>query len=231
MAYSIGQLRRDQISQYTIPLMSSFVLEDYTTDTGVVLFKDKAMNLSGGQVESEYSYYLRFKIKQLPDTAQIFTIRLEKTDQTVDNIQTLKTVTVEAGTTTTTVEFVFNPNSAYQKIIFQLTRTGSDYYIDAGDGYSGRVAEIKIEAYERIKNVIEDFLSSQYSGLTSLKKIGIQGPPGLIFVIDGEEIKIGRSGIYELYNDNIAITYIGFILKDSEITQGGKDYFIMDFKY
>ena len=42
---------------------------------------------------------------------------------------------------------------------------------------------------------------------------------------------VGRSGIYELYYDDITIKSIGFILKESLITQDGLDYFIMDFKY
>ena len=52
-----------------------------------------------------------------------------------------------------------------------------------------------------------------------------------MFVLDGEEIRIGRTGVYELYNDNIEISYIGFIIKDSLFTQSGKDFFVMDFKY
>ena len=48
--------------------------------------------------------------------------------------------------------------------------------------------------------------------------------------INGEEIRIGRTGIYEL-NNGITVQYIGFIVKESDFTQDGKDYFIMDFQY
>ena len=35
----------------------------------------------------------------------------------------------------------------------------------------------------------------------------------------------------ELYNNDITISYVAFVIKDSLFTQDGKDYFIMDFKY
>ena len=44
-------------------------------------------------------------------------------------------------------------------------------------------------------------------------------------------MKIGKSGVYELYNTDISVSYIGFVLKDSAVTQDGQDFFIMDFKY
>ena len=44
--------------------------------------------------------------------------------------------------------------------------------------------------------------------------------------INGEEIRIGRTGIYEL-NNGITVQYIGFIVKESDFTQDGKDYFII----
>ena len=46
--------------------------------------------------------------------------------------------------------------------------------------------------------------------------------------INGEQIRIGKSGIYEL-NNGIMISFIGFIPKQSESNK--LDYFIMDFEY
>ena len=190
------------------------------------------MYLTGASVvNSTYSYYLRFEVAQRADLPQDFIVKLKSDEVSVDNVQEVRRLSVKKGTGRTTFELIFNPNSTYNQIVFELERLADDFYLSNGDGKSGRIMNVNILSFERITNVITGYLSQHYSGLTSLKKIGIQGPPGMMFVIDGEEIKIGRSGIYELYNDNINITYIGFIVKNSSFTQDGKDYFIMDFKY
>ena len=72
-------------------------------------------------------------------------------------------------------------------------------------------------------NVI-DFLSPSISGNRILKQIGIQGPPGLLMSINGEEIRIGRSGLYEI-TYGINTTFIGFIVEADE------KYFILDYQY
>ena len=48
--------------------------------------------------------------------------------------------------------------------------------------------------------------------------------------INGEEIHIGRSGVYELYF-NISVDFLGFVIKKSSQTQDGLDYFILDYQY
>lgn len=78
-------------------------------------------------------------------------------------------------------------------------------------------------------NII-DILTSTY-GLTELIRIGIQGPTGLMMSINGEQIKIGKTGIYELNDINIKITYLGFALKENALNVDGYDNFILDFEY
>lgn len=227
---NIGQLVRSQIDSYTIPL--SYRKDLIRNENGIVDFYDQCMYLSGANtVSALYSYYLKFEVKQLPDSVQNFTLKLQSDDITVDNVQNIRTFTVKQGVESTVFELIFNPNSNYNQIIFELKRLALDFYIDNGDSTSGRIMNIKILQFERVINVISSYLAKKYSGLVSLKKIGIQAPPGLLFCIDGEEIRVGSSGIYELYNEDITVFYIGFIIKDSLYTQNGKDFFIMDFKY
>ena len=57
-----------------------------------------------------------------------------------------------------------------------------------------------------------------------LKKIGIQARPSFLMCINKQEIRIGRSGIFEV-NNGVEITSIGFVPK------GADDYFIMDYEY
>lgn len=230
MSYNIGQLRRNQISSYSTAL--SYRQDLIRNENSIIDFYDQCMYLSGANIVSSiYSYYLKFEVTQLPEVIQEFSIKLQSDEVTVDNIQNIRSFVVKQGLGTTTFELIFTPNSNYNQIVFELKRMALDFYTDNGDGTSGRIMNIKILQFDRVVNVISSYLAKNFSGMTSLKKIGIQGPPGLLFCIDGEEIRIGRSGIYELYNEDIAISYMGFIIKDSLFTQDGKDFFIMDFKY
>lgn len=228
--YQIGQLRRNQINSYSTAL--SYRQDLIRNENSIIDFYDQCMYLSGANIVSSiYSYYLKFEVTQLPEVIQEFSIKLQSDEVTVDNIQNIRSFVVKQGLGTTTFELIFTPNSNYNQIIFELKRMALDFYTDNGDGTSGRIMNIKILQFDRVINVISSYLAKNFPGMTSLKKIGIQGPPGLLFCIDGEEIRIGRSGIYELYNEDITISYIGFIIKDSLFTQDGKDFFIMDFKY
>lgn len=230
MSYNIGQLRRNQINSYSTAL--SYRQDLIRNENSIIDFYDQCMYLSGANIVSSiYSYYLKFEVTQLPEVIQEFSIKLQSDEVTVDNIQNIRSFVVKQGLETTTFELIFTPNSNYNQIVFELKRMALDFYTDNGDGTSGRIMKIKILQFDRVINVISSYLAKNFPGMTSLKKIGIQGPPGLLFCIDGEEIRIGRSGIYELYNEDITISNIGFIIKDSLFTQDGKDFFIMDFKY
>lgn len=230
MSYNIGQLRRNQINSYSTAL--SYRQDLIRNENSIIDFYDQCMYLSGANIVSSiYSYYLKFEVTQLPEVIQEFSIKLQSDEVTADNIQNIRSFVVKQGLGTTTFELIFTPNSNYNQIIFELKRMALDFYTDNGDGTSGRIMNINILQFDRVINVISSYLTKNFPGMTSLKKIGIQGPPGLLFCIDGEEIRIGRSGIYELYNEDITISYIGFIIKDSLFTQDGKDFFIMDFKY
>lgn len=80
-----------------------------------------------------------------------------------------------------------------------------------------------------ITNIIDTFASTY--GLTELIRIGVQGPTGLMMSINGEQIRIGKTGIYELNDINIKITYLGFALKENVLNVDGYDNFILDFEY
>ena len=229
--YNIGQLRRNQISSYSTKVA-------YRTDLMVntnssIDFYDPAIIVSdGGQVSLSNTYYLRFRVKQRTDSVQDFTVKLknEGIGDDEDNTQSLRTFSAKSGVDYTTFELIFTPNKAYSNIILELKRTVLDFSTTTS-GKSGRIMTIEVLDFYVIDNIINSYLKSHYSGLDKLKKIGIQGPPGLMFTIDGEEFKLGKSGIYELYNEKIQISYLGFIIKDSNQITDGKDFFILDFKY
>jgi hypothetical protein len=235
MSYNIGQLRRNEISSYDTDL--SYEQDLIDTEDTILVFKNQYLLLKGENiVNSLYTYYLKFRVKQRADLPQKFTLTLQSSEVTTDNTEDIRTFSVNQGPEGyTTFELIFSPNATYNQIIFDLRRESLDFYTttitDLGESVSGRVMEVEILEFKKLTNIVTNYLAKKFSGLTELKKIGIQGPPGLLFTIDGEEMQIGRSGVYELYNSDIVISYVGFVIKDSLYTQDGKDYFIMDFKY
>lgn len=229
--YRLGQLRRNQISSYSTNVNYKTGLVVNSDETAID-FYDPNITLNEGQISLEYTYYLKFKVKQRADSVQEFTIKLKNNDETLDkDFQSIKTLSVQSGLDYTIFEVVFSPNTTYSQIVFELKRIELDFSTFNPDGKRGRIMDIEVLSFYIIDNIINSYLKSHYSDLKQLKKIGIQGPPGLIFTINGEEIRLGKTGIYELYNDKILISYLGFVIKESAQIPDGKDFFILDFKY
>ena len=234
MSYKFGQFRRSQLPSYLTPL--EYTLNDLYVQSSLsqgVTFVDKGIDLSGNNIlqalttsNKQRSYYIRFKIfKQA--TTQWITIRLVNTTKNKDNVQTIETIEVEAGDTNdySIFEFILSPNDnhTYNQIYFELNRELIDYNTQKQDGTYGRNMIIVIDRLDEIYNVI-DFLQASIDNKGILKQIGVQGPPGLLMSINGEAIKIGRSGLYEI-NNGINTTFIGFIIEADE------KYFILDYQY
>ena len=79
---------------------------------------------------------------------------------------------------------------------------------------------IVINQFAIIKNIVKD--------INKIVKIGVQGPPSLLMCINGEQIRIGKTGIFEINEDNVSISFVGFIPK---IKNNVLEYFIMDYEY
>ena len=74
-----------------------------------------------------------------------------------------------------------------------------------------------------VVNILNDSLK-----LDSIFKLGIQGPADLIACVNGEPIRIGKSGIFEIYKDDFNIYSVGFII-DPNVNKDKN--FIMDYCY
>lgn len=160
------------------------------------------------------------------NSVQNFSLQLQNSTDS----QTIEDYTVPAGTGSTTFDIVFTPNSTYNLIVFVLARTTEDYNVIENSQH-GRIMDIIVNENNiyLMTNII-DTLASTY-GLTELIRIGVQGPTGLMMSINGEQIKVGKTGIYELNDVNIKITYLGFALKENVLNVDGYDNFILDFEY
>ena len=234
MSYKFGQFRKSQLSSYLTPL--EYTLNDLRVQSSLsegITFIDKGIDLSGDNIlqaltndKKQRSYYIRFKIfKQ--STKQLITLRLVNTTKTTDNIQTIDTIEIEAGDSNdySFFEFILSPNDnhTYNQIYFELNRQLIDYNIVNDDGTYGRKITIEINRLDEIYNVI-NYLHTSIDNQSVLKQIGVQGPPGLLMSINGEGIKIGRSGLYEI-NNGINTSFIGFIIENNE------KYFVLDYQY
>jgi len=212
MSYTVKQFRRTQLSETDYKTPISYTMGTVTTTSGGVSFSD--VNISASLSASQ-SYYLVFTVAQKDDSVQDFTIKL--TSSTSDSYQVIDTLSCPIGKGTQTYEFIFTPSMAYDEVVFELARISADYI-------NGRVAEIEVSDFSAITDIMGQL------GTTEIQKIGIQGVPGQLMCINGEQIRIGRSGIYEIDN-GYSITSIGFIVKKSSTSTDGLDYFTIDYQY
>lgn len=233
--YKFGQIRRNQIQSFLTPL--DYTMTDVEVESDLskgVTFLDSALKLSGDLVLSPVdnqgkpeSYYFRFKVQKQVEP-QVIDIKLIDTDKVTDNFQVIKTVRIPAGNENDYSVFeiiiTINANRIYNEIQFELARIASDFEEKNDKGFYGRLTKIETENLSIIKNVI-DVLNPSIENKGKLKQIGVQTAPGLMMCINGEQIMVGRSGIYELKNIGIEIHYLGFVIEDNE------HYFILDYQY
>lgn len=140
--------------------------------------------------------------------------------------------------TTIVFDFVFSPKynltGGYDYLLLEIDRSeaihqGIQYINDNGETkYGLRIDKSKIvfELYA-VNNLLEkgnNGYAQIQSGTRNLSHMAIHGHPEQILAINGEEIKIGQTGFYELKDFNI--TFLGVVVNDKE-----KDRFIIDYEY
>ena len=236
MSFNFGQFRRSQVGNYLTPMDYNIIdLKTVSAASTATFFSDKVISLpdtnpliSVNENNIQQSYFLRVKIYKRQDSKQMATIKLNNTSKISDNIQNIRQIEIPMGNETeyTTFEIVISPNNNYNEIQFILSREALDYgiYPEEGSDISGRVMKIEVDNLSLIYNIM-DYLRTSIDNKGRLKQIGVQGPTGLLMNINGESIRIGRTGIYEI-NNGVTITSIGFIIED-----GNTDNFILDYQY
>lgn len=244
MSYNFGQFRRRQLDSYSTSLSYHLAsIEEVSPLSQAVVFQDKAIDLAGKNIlqaldstgMKSRNYFVRFKVYKkkvknndgsinVSASTQIITVKLVNTSKTSDNTQILQTIEIEPGETTdySTFDIVISPNSTYNQIQFNLNRVVEDYNTVDRDGIYGRKINMEVDKLEEFKNII-DYIDT--NGTNQIKQIGVQSAPGFQMCIDGEQIKIGRSGLYEIKN-GVIIKFIGFVI-DADDNQ----HFMLDYLY
>lgn len=158
------------------------------------------------------TYYFHGKVKRMADSNQVFYIKLKNLPTVtstgdVELTQYIKTIVVGQGNARdwVDVEFIFTPLSDFPALVFELQREARDY---------NKEARCPIIAYLEISEVIN---YKTAAGATPLCKIGVQSHPGLLMCINGEEIRIGRTGIYELKDGVIRTTFFSVVHSAEEL--------------
>ena len=146
-----------------------------------------------------------------------------------------------ANAATVTFEFVFSPKynltGGYSYLLIETDRTDNYHqsiqYVDDSDSktyYGTRLAleQVDLELYT-VSNLLErgpQGYSQIQSGSSSLSHIAIWGHPELMLAINGEEIKIGQSGYYEL--KDFTINSLGVIVNRLQVGTEQNPIYIND---
>ena len=122
-------------------------------------------------------------------------------------------------------DMIFRPLEQFDTILIEMVRSAEDYNIQrsVGDAIEyGRVinaANLKYKLGE-LNNLVQYMNNGG-----SLSRIGVWSHSGLLMAINGEEIRVGRSGLYEI--DVIDIDSIGIVADDNDYTNN----FTIDYQY
>ena len=203
MAYNIGQLRKSgNNSLYTTviePTIQQVDIIDHSVE-----FKNSAFDYV---LSSTQCYCLRFNARIENDfNPRRFRVKL------INNTSSL-IIGDYSDVFSRSIEIVFQPNGTYNRVEFELIRNASDY--------DSSPANLVIENVQLI--LVNNLLGSLINSDTIIK-LGVQSRPGFLMVIDGEAIKVGRTGIYQLH-EGVSIRYFGIVVTSDE------DKFIIDYKY
>lgn len=193
MSIKIGQYRKKENIQYISAFDNPILV---SKDNNKLIFQIKDLDIS-------QPYYFKIKIKT-KKTNQIINFKLQEILNNDNPIQRLGQYKIKSENIEN-FETILIPNfSQYHFLICESTQKLNE-------------DDIEIEIYS-ILNVLNNL-----NGVTTLNKIGIQAKPNQLVCINGEPIRIGKSGLYELNNLNIEINFIGFI----DIGNN----FILDYQY
>lgn len=175
-------------------------------------YTDTTIDITNSFLKGE-KYFLSVEIERIgagtestgnPETGNTekeITIKLLKTNSKIIDtenqyIDTIILPKVEKGDkgqkiTTSIFNFIITPNDTYKRIAFILNR---DLYNINDIKLS---ANINVKKFVKLKNLIGDGINVSGSNI-NITQIGIHARPGTLMCINGEPIKIGKRGVFEL---------------------------------
>ena len=248
MSLKIGQVLSSQIRNNPISEVADQTIDQIASRDDVIGKGFLDTYISGSFVSGKY-YYLKLKVQRL-STNQTITIKLDNGDTTEDYSQYIDDFFVYSTDSETPqwayYETIIAPGTNYNQIRLVLTRITEDFKIyEDEDKNKGRIIILdttESKVYQ-IANLIQKNSNSTNNLFKSstLVKFGIQGPSGMLMCINGQGIRIGPSGIYEI-KDGYKINFLSILPKTSyqiiSDNSGNQytasytsDVFVIDYQY
>ena len=138
-----------------------------------------------------------------------------------------------------TYKFVFSPKynlaEGYRYLLIETDRnnlwTNDIQYIDSSSGVTYNGTYLDLDLVEAELYVVNNLLAGGAAGTSQIKSgtntlthIAVWGHPEQIIAINGEEIKIGRTGFYEI--KDFTISSLGVVVENYDV-----DRFTIDYEY
>lgn len=113
-------------------------------------------------------------------------------NQYIDTIILPKTEIVNGEQIKTNIfNFIITPNADYERIAFILSRDLTNI------NDIKLLVDMRVKRFVKLKNLIGDGINVSGSNI-NITQIGIHARPGTLMCINGEPIKIGKRGVFEL---------------------------------
>lgn len=158
-------------------------------------------------------YYVKFSVGRSTTIDQ--TIELKLIDPTNNKQQYLKTIKVNHAPIEGKKYYfslIFTPFDDFTGLLFNSNISTDD------------TPDISLISLQQVPNLISSMISAPENSDVIITKLAVQGPYGTWLNLNGEGVRIGNSGIYEIADDNITIERFGIVNPDPS-------FLIIDFEY
>lgn len=220
-AYNIGQYRYSKTAEYLSTIIDEvYPLNRHEYDENTQT-KTKDLKITYN-FKGLTTYYLKCAFNGFGrDIPQEFTIKLKTEDGKREQI--IKTFSFTGTDYSNSIEVAFTPKTDFSKIVFELKR--ETLYDFSGKG----PREMTFSQSTNVSlSSVANILGNTFLNIDSIFKLGVQGPADLIICINGEPIRLGPSGVFEVHKEDFTIYSVGFIVKP---TISKTVNFIMDYCY
>ena len=129
---------------------------------------------------------------------------------------------------TLATHWILPPPKMYSGNWLPVYYYNEDILISSNEELNAEKRNRNIELYE-IKNIISE--DSNIKADTQIYKIGLQGKPGMMFTLNGAELRIGPTGIYQVEYPDLKINEIGIVPFDTRNIDSNNNFFILDYKF
>lgn len=203
--YFDGKTLKNWMIPITTDVKTIKIKNDYYTDIGLQMNKTIVKNnisITGFDVNSSYycACYVYGKNNiQVKLTTTIEPVKGEDYYEPLAENQNIATIHTENSDEWHLVDFVFTPQDiGFNTIYCEYKSRDKDTL-----NFIPKIVFLELSEIQNLKNSeIDNHL---------YRKIGVQSRPGLRMLINSEEIRVGRTGIYELKNSDIKIESLGMI--------------------